>query len=98
VHLLDPLSKAWYKMLWNRHGFTPAPTNYGTWPHRRREETCLLNRVLQYRLMSAGISVVAGLFDQSNAFNSMTWIALENPSCKHFNWSDKPFTSTSPSS
>lgn len=91
LHLLDPFSKGWFKVLWSRHGFTPAPTNFGTWPGRRREEAVMLNRVLQYRLLQAGISCFAALWDQSNAFNSIKWEALETAPMKRLGQSDKYF-------
>ena len=56
--------------------------------HHRREELCRMSRVLQCRWMKARLSLFAALFDQSNAFNSIGWVTLEDASMKDFDSSD----------
>jgi hypothetical protein len=69
IHLFCPLSKAFYKAIWQ---LGPQPTlppcYHGCSPHRRREGAILTQDNLSYRLTSAGIPHMLGPKDQKNAF------------------------------
>eukprot|EP00930_Biecheleria_cincta_P012046 TRINITY_DN11535_c0_g1_i1.p1 TRINITY_DN11535_c0_g1~~TRINITY_DN11535_c0_g1_i1.p1 ORF type:complete len:366 (+),score=39.46 TRINITY_DN11535_c0_g1_i1:1391-2488(+) len=79
IHLLDALSKAWFRSLWSRRIPTPAPMVFGAFAKHRREEVAIINHALQFRWAKAGLCFAAALFDQANAFNSIRWSVLERP-------------------
>lgn len=91
IHLLDVLSKAWFRAVWSHVEHKPAPMVFGAFAHHRREEVAIINRIMQFRWAKVGLTLLAALFDQANAFNSVTWQALEGRAMRDYTNSDKHF-------
>jgi hypothetical protein len=78
IHLLDPLSKDFVAISWNRSPFNYRQNAYGFIVKRRREEAVLVIRVLKWRLRQLKLGSLSCFWDLSNAFPSMAYDQIDD--------------------